>query len=233
MNFEPSDTTDSQARRTLPRVMLHAVLTQIALNGLAPLAVYVVARLLGVGVVLALVLSGIVPAFAVLAKFIRFRKIDKLGLLTLLVLGLGSCASLAFADPRFVLAKESIVTGALGIFLLVTLLAPKPAMFHLWRMAASMKGQERKLSWDRKWAASAAFRRSQRLLTGALGGLCLLEAASRVALTAILPPAAMLVASQLLPFVFLAAAFPWMLHVFNKTWDTDTMLENETTGVDR
>lgn len=232
MNSEQRDVADGKTRHGLPRVMIRTFLVQISLNGLAPLGVYLIARLSHVGVVFALVLSGIVPALAVVVKFLRSRKFDTLGLLTLLVIVIGSCASLAFANPRFILAKESIITGALSIFLLVSLLAPKPGMFHLWRLSASMmKGQERMLAWDRKWTASAAFRHSQRLLTGALGVLCLLEAASRVALTAVLPPAAMLVVSQLLPLVFLAAAFPWMLHVFNKTWETDTIQETKKTGI--
>lgn len=198
--------------------MVKAALPQLIVNVALPLIAYLVLRSIGWTVVWALVCAGGFPALGVVVKFIRSRRLDRFGLLMLLVIAVGSVLSLVSGDPRFVLAKESVITGGIGLVLIGSLLLPRPAMFYLWRWTATMKGPDRAAAWDAKWDTSSSFRRSQRVLTAGVGLMCIVEAGIRIGLTFVLPPSVMLVVSGILPLVFLAALFPWMMKTFTNTW---------------
>ncbi|KAG2220118.1 hypothetical protein INT45_006146 [Circinella minor] len=86
-----------------------------------PLALYYGLRNT-IGVVYALVISGIPPVLWVIVNFIRKRKIDALGCIISLSFILSGVISIVTGDARAALIRDSAVGAVIGGFFLVTLI---------------------------------------------------------------------------------------------------------------
>jgi hypothetical protein len=92
-----------------------------------PLITYVLLRdYAGLSTVLALVLSGTLPAFGVAITAIQYRRPDIFGVMVLIGILIGSVLGLATHNPRLYLAEGSVPSLAFSIACLVSLRMRQP-----------------------------------------------------------------------------------------------------------
>ncbi|GAB3993261.1 VC0807 family protein [Nocardioides marmoraquaticus] len=156
----------------------------VAIDLVAPVVIYYLLRAVGVGQVLALLGGGVAPAAHGLYVVVRHRAVDALAGLTLSVIVLTVATSLITGDARFALARDAVITLAVGIWILVTLRNARPFIFTF--CTTFMGAVERGL-WEECWGRSPAFRRGMRVHTVIWGVGMMLDAAVRVVIAYALP----------------------------------------------
>jgi hypothetical protein len=104
-----------------------------------PLAVYFIARSLGASTIIALVVSGVLPAVRVVATVVSHHRLDAIGALVLSGIILGTVVGLVSGNARLYLLDGLVPTIVFGIVCLLSLLSPRPMMF---RMALETMGQD-------------------------------------------------------------------------------------------
>jgi hypothetical protein len=129
-------------------------------------------------VVVALTAGGLVPASRAVIHWRRNRSIDMIAIAVAGLFVLGAVLSGITGDPRFAVAKESLLTGAGGLFCLATLVMRRPAMFFVRQRFSPFSRR----AWERAWTRSAGLRRDLRILTVAWGAGLVVEAAGLLAL---------------------------------------------------
>jgi hypothetical protein len=76
--------------------------------------------------------ASMVPAASNIVNFVRRRSFDIIGLIVLLGLILGSLPAIWGGSSRLLLVRESFLTGAVGVALIVTtFFLRKPVMYHV------------------------------------------------------------------------------------------------------
>lgn len=186
------------------------LLLELGVNLLGPWLVYRLC-LPWLGEFGALVASGIPPAFWALTGLARARRLDALSLLVLLGIALSVAASLLGGEPRLLLLRESLVTGAIGLAFLVSLALGRPLVFYLARATLARESAEGAESFEAAWRARPGLVRSIRLITLVWGlGLCA-EFALRAWLVMRLPIERVLVVSPLVGYSAYGALVAWTL----------------------
>jgi hypothetical protein len=161
--------------------------------------------------VTALAVGAAFPAAATLWTLLRTRRPDPIALMTLAGIVLGLVGALLFDSPLFLLLKESVVTGSIGLVFLGSLLAARPLTFVLARSMMATTQAERtafEASWD-----DDRIRAGHRRTTLQWGAALLLDAGVRTALAFVLAPATLLAVS---PFVAAAIIGPVALVTFRR-----------------
>jgi hypothetical protein len=149
--------------------------------------------------VTALAVGAAFPAGATLWTLVRTRRPDPIALMTLTGIVLGLVGSLVFDSPLFLLLKESVVTGSIGLVFLGSLLAARPLTWLLARsMTASTPAEL--AAFEASWG-EARIRSGHRRTTAQWGAALVLDAGLRAALAFVLAPGTLLAVSP-----FLAAA---------------------------
>jgi len=179
-------------------------------NVALPLVTYFLLTGAGWSAVPALLVSGAWPSAETVAVLVIRRRIDELGLISLIFIALGVIAGLGFNSARLVLVKESAVTGLFGVLVLVSLLAPRPLMFYFGRKFGTDGSAESIAYWNGLWRYPS-FRRTQRVISIVWGVAFLAEAGLRVALSYLLSTSAMAVVSSLMPVAVIAALVTWTM----------------------
>jgi hypothetical protein len=151
-----------------------------------PLASYYLMRHFGVSMVLALAVSGLVPAVRVVWTIIRERSADglALGVLTLTVVSIP--VAFLTGSPKVLLAKDSLGTGALGIWLVISVLLARPAMSNGIR-AFLARTEASAAAWERLSVESTAFRRCLNAATLVWAVGFVVECAARITIVVLLP----------------------------------------------
>jgi hypothetical protein len=168
-------------------------------NVVLPWLIYQVLTGRGVSTINALIATAVVPLATSLYGWLRDRRIDALGIMTLAFVVVGLVTSLISGDPIFYLVKESLLTGVWGLILLGSLLASRPLTFYFGRQFIS-GGDPDKAAWfDRLWERPP-FRRMQRLICIMWGVGLVAEALLRVVLVYVLPIPTFLLVSQVMAF---------------------------------
>jgi hypothetical protein len=170
----------SEARRGGPRAFVAMVALDVAL----PLALFYGLRLAGANQWLALVLAGAAPLVRIGLTAVRTRRLEPLSAFTLSVLAIGTAIGMLTADPRLLLARESYLTGLVGLWTMGTLLAQRPLLFDV---TIRFMSEDSARAWERDWAHSPRFRRTLRIMTAAWGVAFLLDAGARVVMAYTLP----------------------------------------------
>lgn len=181
------------------RGILPALSISLLLGGVAPFVAYQVLSRLGVSPVAALTATAAFPTAGVVLGWVRARRLDGIGLLSLVVIAIGLAATLLSGDPRLYLVRGAFGTGAFGAVCVVSLAVRRPLMFYLGRQLSSGDDRNRQAAYDQHWS-SAAFRRRIRILTLTWGIAYLAEAAARVLVVGALPPSLARIASPLLGY---------------------------------
>lgn len=158
----------------------------LILDVAVPLVSYYVLRHFGVSLVMALAISGTVPAVRVVWSTIRDRSADGLALAVLVLTIVGIPVAFLTGTPKLLLAKDSVGTGVFGIWLVVSALMNRPAMAAGMR-AFLARTEGSALAWEQLSADSAEFRSGLRAATMVWGIGFVVECAARIATVVLLP----------------------------------------------
>jgi hypothetical protein len=175
-----------------------------------PLITYVLLRdAAGLSTVLALVLSGILPAFGVAITAIQFRRLDVFGVMVLAGILIGSALGLITHSPRLYLAEGSVPSLAFSIACLASARTRQPLIYRIaleFLGPDTKKGREVTDAWQ-----YPLFRRAFRTITIVWGAGYIVEAALRLVVAEIESTGIALVCSKVAPYVFATALTVWTL----------------------
>ncbi|MEU7179559.1 MULTISPECIES: VC0807 family protein [Streptomyces] len=160
--------------------LLESFLPLIMDAGVPMASYYLLGGAFGLSEVAALGWSSVVPVARTVWGLVRNRRINGLALLILLANAVGLALSSVTGDPRLMLAKDSGVTGVVGIVVLLSVRGGRPLMtagLRPWVTKGSTAGNA---AWDRLWADSARFRRAERRFSVIWGSALLAECVVRV-----------------------------------------------------
>jgi intracellular septation protein A len=106
------------------------LLLELLINLAGPILVY---RLIekSVSPTTALILSSIPPIIWSVTAFVRQRRFDLFSLLVIGGIAVSAGAIGLGGSPRFLLVRESLITGLFGLVFLGSLLFPRPLIYHL------------------------------------------------------------------------------------------------------
>jgi intracellular septation protein A len=169
---------------------------------LAPIATYQIAVLNGFTELQGLLLASAIPLANAAWTLFRRRRLDPLSGILLAAIVVGGAVGVLVNDPRVLLVKDSIVTGAIGLGFLVTLLTPRPLLVSF---ATALSGDSPERL-ETPQARAAIHRLS------IIWGLALLvEAVVRVGLSFILEPTELMAVSPVLAIGVFGGLTLWTL----------------------
>jgi uncharacterized membrane protein (UPF0136 family) len=191
----PAHAAAAPAEGRMRRVLRHAANPTLLCGIVAPFAVY---ELLSghTSEVTALAVGAAFPAAATLWTLVRTRRPDPVSLMTLAGIVVGLIGALLFASPLFLLLKDSVVTGVIGLVFLGSLLAARPLTFAMGRTMMATTAAERS-AFDATWDA-APVRAGHRRTTLEWGAALVTDAALRAVLVFVLTPGTLLAVSPLI-----------------------------------
>ena len=116
-----------------------------------------------------LIASAVPPVAWSVVELVRFRRADALSLTVLLGIVLSIGAMALGGDPRMLLFRESLVSGAIGVAFLLSLLLRRPAVFYLTRAFVAREMNNGAAHIEILWRERPAFARGLRVLTATWG----------------------------------------------------------------
>ncbi|MFG1641037.1 VC0807 family protein [Amycolatopsis sp. NPDC049252] len=164
-----------------------AIVTNLVVDLVAPIALYYGLRAAGVDQLLALLAGGAAPLVHVIWQVARTRKVGGLALFTLTILVLSVAASFLTGSERFLLAKDGWLTAVAGLWLLATLRTNRPFIYEAARPIADAKAKAPEDTWTHRFATSESFRHGMRVVTAAWGIALVLDAVVRGVMAYTLP----------------------------------------------
>ena len=202
----PTTTSSPTAGSTsaLAKVRTQLGGSQILLGVVAPFVVYQVATHLGASELAALAWGAAFPLAGIAFGLARRRRLDVISAISLTSIAVGLAGGLLLHSAQFLLVKDSLVSATIGLAFLGSLLAARPLIFVIGRA----QSPERAAVFEARWA-EPVFRRALRTMTAVWGGALLAEACTRVVLSLLVPPAALLLISPVLAAVFLGPVGLW------------------------
>lgn len=184
------------------------ILVSILLGGVAPYVAYVLLRP-RLAEVPSLVIGGLFPATLEVVSFIRHRRFDPVGTLNLVALGVNLTLAATGGSARFLLIKESLVTGVIGLDFLASAFFPRPAHFYLGRQFVTGNLPDRVITYHRAWDAVPYMHTVLRTTTIVWGAVFVSEVAVRIALVLKLSTPEMLVAGPIVFYSMVLAVIFW------------------------
>jgi hypothetical protein len=158
----------------------------LLLDVVVPLGSYYLMRHFGVTMVTALAISGLLPAVRVVWSLVRERTADGLALAVLALTVVSIPLAFITGSAKVLLVKDSLGTGPLGIWLIVSALIAKPAMANGMR-AFLARNEGSAAAWEQLTAGSSAFQACLKAMTMVWGIGFIVECVVRVALVLVLP----------------------------------------------
>jgi intracellular septation protein A len=175
-----------------------------------PAVVFYVCRALGFDILLALAAGGLAALIRVgFIAAVRHR-LDGLAALVGVTFALLLVVSLLTGDPRILLARESILSGAAGLLLVGSCVIGRPVLYTLLRRLNAGK-DELLAQLDERWRTQPSFRRHFALLSAVFGGGLLTESIARLLLIYLLPIDVMAALSPALHVGTIALLVCWAL----------------------
>ena len=171
------------------KAMIVSLLQTTLLDIGATIALFSIARANGASDVVAYLVSGIGPLVSIGIEYLRHRRIDTFGVAVIVLVVVSAAVSLiGSTDPKMLLLKDSVLTGAIGLAILLTLtpLFARPLMFYFGRKFGTDGTDEGVLYWNSLWKFPG-FRHSQRVITAVWGVGFMVEAALKTGWVLLLP----------------------------------------------
>ncbi|MBV9335596.1 MAG: hypothetical protein JO243_06850, partial [Solirubrobacterales bacterium] len=153
----------------------------------APIVLYYLLRSEGVSYAVALLVGAALPAVAAGSTLLLERRADPVAVMMLAALAGALLSSLIAHSPRFLLAKDGLITGMWGVWFMASARGQRPAALIFARPLMEGMRMFAGHSWDVLWATEPRFRRIWRVSTVMWGVGLLLDAAARVAISYTLP----------------------------------------------
>ncbi|MBP0589944.1 hypothetical protein J8I87_09460 [Paraburkholderia sp. LEh10] len=116
-----------------------------------------------------LLASAVPPLVWSIVELVRFRRVDAVSLTVLLGIVLSIGAMALGGDPRMLLFRESLASGAIGLGFLLSLLLHRPAIFYLTRAFMDREMTNGAAHIDMLWRERPAFAYAMRVLTATWG----------------------------------------------------------------
>lgn len=148
----------------------------IGIDLVLPFATYYGLRLFGADPWLALMLGAAGPLIRILLSAIRTRRLERLSIFTLSIMTVGTLVGLLGGDARLLMARESWLTAAIGVWLFMSVISTRPMLFTA---TLAVLPPETAQQWQRNWQTDPAFRKSFRWLTIGWGIAFILDAIGR------------------------------------------------------
>lgn len=175
-----------------------------------PLVVYYAGRILGYDVLPALAAAAGAALVRVAVIAVVQRRLNGLAAFVGGTFAVLLVISLLTGDPRILLAKESVLSGAAGLLLLGSVLLGRPLVYSLARKANAAK-PELLAEWDDRWRDQPTFRRHFTTLTAVFGTVLLADAIIRLILVYTLPVNTMANLSPVMHVAALGILIAWSL----------------------
>ncbi|AHH95614.1 VC0807 family protein [Kutzneria albida] len=160
---------------------LRTVLPMV-LDVVLPIGGYYLLHAFGVGDFWALTIAGLATAANALVNTVRRGRLDTLGVLVLVMLGLSIALIFVTGDPRFLLAKGNVYVTLAGLYVLGTTVFGRPLSYLGAKPMATRGDPLRELAYERVWHNRAPFRRAHRVLSAVWGLAMLGNAAGSLAI---------------------------------------------------
>ena len=119
----------------------------------------------------ALIASSAPPTLWSLVQFARHRRVDALSVLVLGGIVLSLLAMLGGGGAQFLLLREKLVTGAIGLLFLGSALIGKPLIYQLARASMRRKSEDEAQQFE-ALQIHAGFRRTMMVMTLVGGSAC-------------------------------------------------------------
>ncbi len=154
----------------------------------APTALYYLLHsAAGVSNLVALTAGAVLPATGAAYTLAAKRRVDAVALLIVATMVTSIAVALISHDPRFLLAKDGLVTGVWGAWMIASVAAYRPAAFVFARPFMEGRRMYTAGSWDAIWDAEPGFRRIWRVASVMWGTGLLVDAAIRIVMSYTLP----------------------------------------------
>ena len=152
----------------------------------------------------------------------RERRFEPIGVISLIGITLGLIGAVAFnGDATLLKVRESVITGVFGLVCLISLAAPRPAMFYMGRLFATGGDPARMAEFNELWDLPTVARRF-RVVTAVWGVGLLGEAAFRTVLALSIPTETFLVVSQIVNWAVLGGLL-WFSFAANRAGERDVV----------
>ena len=176
-----------------------------------PLLTYSLLKANGMSDVLALVLSGILPALGVLNDWVRHHSLGVIGVVVLSGFALGVVLAAATHNTRAVLLEGAVPTAVFAVACLASLRAQRPLIFRLAQAAMGGPTAEPGRRFDQRYQQQPGMRRYFRVVTIAWGVAYLVEAAVKIVVTQTTSTGFAFTVSRLLAYPVAAILVVWMI----------------------
>jgi hypothetical protein len=153
----------------------------------APIGMYYLLRGAGMSTFLALLLAALLPGITSIYQDVRSGKLDGIGLFMVATTVMSALASLVSGSPRFLLAKDGLVTAFAGAWLLGAARGRRPVVFSFARALLEGRVGPGRESWDLLWARLPRFRRIWRVAGVIWGAATIADAALRFVMAYTMP----------------------------------------------
>jgi hypothetical protein len=184
-----------------------AMLRGLALDVGLPVVAYYALHAAGVSNWFALLAATLVAAVRIVLVAVRQRRLNALALVMLVIYGLGLALTFATGDVRFLVLKDSVGTGVLGLLFLCFAVAGHP----LTLAATQTWGRERAVAMAEKYRTVPAVRHGHFVASMVWGVGLLTEALLRVLLVFLLPISVVVGLSTVLVVVVIGSLTVWTL----------------------
>lgn len=162
-------------------------LARLGFDIVLPIAAYYLCRTAGATPLVALAVGAALPAAGSAWTLAIRRRGNPVALVMVASFTASILVSVIAHDPRFLLAKDGLITGAWGLWFMATARGPRPAAYIFGRPLMEALPIYTAGSWDVLWETEPSFRRIWRVSTVIWGTGLLADAALRVLMSYTLP----------------------------------------------
>ncbi|ODU04809.1 MAG: hypothetical protein ABS81_09060 [Pseudonocardia sp. SCN 72-86] len=178
----------------------------VLLGVVAPIVSYQVLTATGVAPLPALAIGTVFPLAGVVLEAVRARRLDIVNALSLAAIVVGLTGGLLFGSTRFLVVKDAIITGTVGLVFLGSLAVGRPLLLLVSRRL-------RGAVVDASWAADPGYRHHVRVLTAGWGLAMVAEASIRITISAWLEPGTQMIVGTLLSLAVFGATALWTVRL--------------------
>jgi hypothetical protein len=183
------------------------IAAEVVVNFVLPWICYRIA-LQSLGETGALILSVAPPMIWSLLVIVWFKRLDAVSLIVVAGIFLSLFAMTFGGSPRLLLLRESLVTGLVGLALLVSMLFPKPLMYYLAESTTAKHSPEEAAQFSLLWKRPG-FVRTMYVTSWVWGTALISEAALRCILAWTMPVDQFLLVSPLISYSVYFALIGW------------------------
>ncbi len=157
----------------------------------------------------ALLLSSVPPIIWSLLELVRSHKLNVISVLVIAGIAASLLVTMLGGNPRFLLVRESFITGIFGVVFLASLWFQRPMLFYIVKATVSKQGIA-EAEFAGKWSIPG-FRHTFYLMTVVWGIGMIVEALLRIFLAFVLPIEQVLVVSPVLGYGFYLVLLGWSI----------------------